>query len=52
MATDIAIGIVALALALGTLTGLVLWCRRIIDRIASSGSKTTREMLKELHGER
>ena len=51
MTIDITIGIVVLGLSLGTVTGLVLWSRRIIERIASSDSKTTREILKELNDE-
>lgn len=51
MDADIIAGIVVLALALGVLTGLVLWSRRIIERIAASDSKTAREILKELNGE-
>jgi len=51
MSTDTITGIATLACALGFLTGLVLWSRRIIERIASSDSNTAREILKELRGE-
>ena len=44
-------GIVILGCALGALACLVLWSRRIIERIASSDSNTAREILKELRGE-
>jgi len=51
MDADIVTGIVVLVLALGVLTGLVLWSRRIIERIASSDAKTAREILRELRDE-
>jgi len=51
MDADIITGIVVLVLALGVLTGLVLWSRRIIERIASSDAKTAREILRELRDE-
>ena len=50
MNTDIAIGCVVVAAAVGLVTYLVLWSRRTIDRIAQSDSSTAREIVNELRG--
>jgi len=52
MSTDIIIGSVIIALALGAITGLTLWSRRTIDRIARSGFRSAREIFKDLEGDR
>ena len=50
--TDIVIGCVATALALGLVTTLVLWSRRRIDRIADQGFGTVREIRQKLDDDR
>ena len=52
MDADIIIGLVVGAVALSVLTGLVFWSRRAIGRIADGGSRTAREILRELRGGR
>jgi len=37
--------------ALGLMTYLVWWSRRTIDRIARSGFRSVRRIMKELHGD-
>ena len=48
--SDILIGSAVLALALATLAGLVLWSRRVINRIARRGARTLREITKDRDG--
>ena len=52
MDPDVIAGCVVTVVALGLLTGLVLWCRRRIDRIADRGFGTVREIRQKLHGNR
>ena len=51
MSVDTLIGCVILAVALGLLVGLTLWCRRRIERIALSRSRSAREISKDFRGE-
>jgi uncharacterized membrane protein (DUF4010 family) len=52
MDADAVIGIIVIAAALGLLTGLVLWSRRRIQRIARNGFGSARAIEKELRGGR
>ena len=52
MTTTTVLGRVVLGCALGLTTGLILWSRRTIDRIADSKSRSAREILRELRGDR
>jgi hypothetical protein len=44
MDTNVTIGCVVLAAAVGLLTALTAWCRRQINRIARHGYGTAREI--------
>ncbi|HET6428194.1 MAG TPA: hypothetical protein VFJ30_07285 [Phycisphaerae bacterium] len=44
------VGIAVIAAALAVLTGLVLWCRRRIERIARKGFGSARAIEKDLDG--
>ena len=48
METDAILGCIVLAFSLGLITYLTFWGRRTIDRIASKGLSTAREIVKEL----
>ena len=48
---DAMLGCVLVAAALSTLTALTLWSRRTIRRIRESGSRSLREIMKDLNGE-
>ena len=52
MSKDIVIGLVIIVLALAAITGLTLWSRRTIERIAGSGFRSAREIFKDLEGGR
>jgi hypothetical protein len=52
MNTNVLIGCVVTAVALISITALVLWSRRTINRIAKNGFRTARQTLKELNGGR
>lgn len=45
---DILFGCAVLTAALGCLTALVLWSRRIIERVARRGGGSAREILRDL----
>ena len=45
---DLTVGIVLICLSLGILTVLVFYCRRIIERIARSPSRSVREISRDL----
>ena len=49
MSTEAIVGCVLIALALGTITCLVLWSRRTINRIAESKAHSAREIIRDLH---
>ena len=51
MDRDTILGCVVIVAALGFITYLVLWSRRTIDRIAESGLRTAREIVRELRRE-
>jgi uncharacterized membrane protein YccC len=51
MDRDTILGCVVVVAALGLITYLVLWSRRTIDRIAKSGLRTAREIVRELRRE-
>ena len=51
MSGDIIAGVVLIAFALVSLTGLFLWSRRIIDRIAARNVHSARALMKELNGD-
>ena len=51
MDLDTLIGCLLVAGALGVLTGLVMWSRRSIERIAQNGFGTVREIREEEHGD-
>ena len=46
------VGWLVLAGAMGFIIYLVYWCRRTIDRIAESGRRSLREIVKELRAGR
>jgi multisubunit Na+/H+ antiporter MnhF subunit len=48
MDTNALVGCIVIAAALALLTYLVLWGRRTINRIAGSGSRSAREIAREL----
>ena len=49
---DTVFGCIVIAAALGLLIGLVAWSRRTIERIARGGSRSARQILRELHDDR
>jgi hypothetical protein len=49
---DIVAGCTILTVAMGTLTYLVLWSRRTIERIARRGYGSARRIVKELNGDK
>ena len=49
---DVIVGIIVIAAAAALLTGLVLWSRRRIERIARNGYRSARAIEKELRGGR
>ena len=51
MSVDAIIGCAVLVAALGLLVGLTLWCRRRIERIALSRSRSAREISKDFRGD-
>lgn len=51
MEADAILGIVVGAAALSLLAGLVLWSRRAIERIAARGSRSAREIVRDLRDE-
>ena len=50
MNSDVLLGCLIVAAALGLCAGLVVWARRSIDRIARRGYRTAREILRERDG--
>jgi hypothetical protein len=51
MSSDVIVGLGVLVAALAALTGLTLWSRRTIRRIAERGRPTLRQILKDMNGE-
>jgi len=51
MDTHTVVGFVIVLGALGVIAYLVFWSRRTIDRIGSSGYRSARRIIKELHGD-
>ena len=51
MTNSILLGLIILFLALASVTFLVIWSCRIIDRLNESGEKTAREIIKEQENE-
>ena len=49
MDRDILIGCLIIAGALGSLTYLLLWSLRTINRISENGYRSMREIMKDLH---
>ena len=46
--TGVVIGFVVVALALGVLVGLIVWSRRIVERIYHGNLRTLREIRRGL----
>jgi len=49
MDTDVVIGSIAIVVSLGFITYLVLWSRRVINRIARKGLRSARDITRELN---
>ena len=49
---DLIVGIAMLAASLAVLVFLVLWGRRTIERISRRGSRSAREISRDLHSDR
>ena len=48
MDAEVIVGCIIIALALIVLTGLVFWSRRRIERVARTGHRSARQILKDL----
>ena len=49
MTLDAIVGCIVIVAALGVIISLVLWSRRRINRIAGTGYRSAREIVKDSH---